>query len=278
MRAKPSRPVANAPDPLFLHYVGIDYSGAATTTSSLPGLRIFHAIANDAPAEVPAPAGAKKYWTRKGLAHWLLDFLVGRPRTIVGIDHGFSFPIDYFDQHHLAHDWSRFLDDFHKHWPTDGDNVYVDFVRDGALGIAHLRGGRTTWRRLTEQRSRSAKSVFHFDAQGSVAKSTHTGLPWLRFLRARAPETVRFWPFDTWTPAPGESIIAEVYPRLCRDQLAPAPDTPAGLTPDQHDAWAVARWIQQSDLEGTLAQQFCPSLTNEEKARAAIEGWILGVR
>lgn len=28
-----------------------------------------------------------------------------------------------------------------------------------------------------------AKSAFHFDVQDSVAKSTHCGLPWLRYLR-----------------------------------------------------------------------------------------------
>jgi len=42
------------------------------------------------------------------------------------------------------------------------------------------------WRRLTEHRA-GAKSVFHFDVQGSVAKSTHAGLPWLRYIRSRAP-------------------------------------------------------------------------------------------
>ena len=57
-----------------------------------------------------------------------------RPPTLVGIDHGFSFPIAYFDIHGLPYDWPSFLDDFHGHWPTDEDNVYVDFVRDGAVG------------------------------------------------------------------------------------------------------------------------------------------------
>lgn len=33
--------------------------------------------------------------------------------------------------------------------------------------------GNAHWRRLTEERAGAAKSVFHFDVQGSVAKSTH---------------------------------------------------------------------------------------------------------
>jgi hypothetical protein len=30
--------------------------------------------------------------------------------------------------HRLKPDWSAFLDDFRRHWPTD-ENIYVDFVR-----------------------------------------------------------------------------------------------------------------------------------------------------
>ena len=42
---------------------------------------------------------------------------------------------------------------------------------------APARMGNARWRRLTEERAGSAKSVFHFDVQGSVAKSTHSGFP-----------------------------------------------------------------------------------------------------
>ena len=63
--------------------------------------------------------------------------------TLVGIDHGFSFPLRYFKQHGLSLDWSSFLDDFQRHWPTDED-IYVDFVRDGSRGNAAARSG---WRR-----------------------------------------------------------------------------------------------------------------------------------
>ena len=63
--------------------------------------------------------------------------------------------------------------------------------------------GNARRRRLTEERAGGAKSVFHFNVQGSVAKSTHAGIPWLRFIRQRLGDCVHFWPF-----------IAEVYPAL----------------------------------------------------------------
>ena len=51
--------------------------------------------------------------------------------TLVGIDHGFSFPLAYFDRNGLPQDWPKFLVDFQKHWPTDEPRAYIDFIRDG---------------------------------------------------------------------------------------------------------------------------------------------------
>ncbi len=99
------------------------------------------------------------------------------------------------------------------HWPTDQDHMYVDFIRCGAHGNGAARLGNTRWRRLTELRAGAAKSVFHFDVQGSVAKSTHSGIPWLRYLRRQLGEKVFFWPFDGWDIPPGRSAVVEVYHR-----------------------------------------------------------------
>lgn len=200
--------------PLFHRYIGIDYSGAGTPISSLKGLRVYSAGRDSPPTEVQPPAGSKKYWTRRGIAEWLAEQLQADHGTIVGIDHGFSFPIRYFEVHHLLPDWSSFLDDFQRHWPTDGDHVYVDFIRDGLRGDGTDRMGNAHWRRLTEERARSAKSVFHFDVPGSVAKATHTGIPWLRYLRQKLADKIHFWPFDGWEFPAGRSVIAEVYPSL----------------------------------------------------------------
>jgi hypothetical protein len=54
----------------------------------------------------------------------LVERLFNGPLTLVGIDHGFSFPLQYFERHGLPLDWPSFLDDFQRHWPTDED-IYV---------------------------------------------------------------------------------------------------------------------------------------------------------
>ena len=109
--------------PLFEHYIGIDYSGAKTPISSLPGLRVYVADRLLPPKEVQPPPSPRKYWTRRGTAEWLSDRLTEKLPTLVGIDHGFSFPLNYFEKYDLLRNWPAFLDDFQQHWPTDNDNT-----------------------------------------------------------------------------------------------------------------------------------------------------------
>ena len=256
----------------FTRTIGIDYSGARTAEDGLKGLRIYCAEDGEAAQEVLPPPGPRKYWSRRGVAKWLAATLAQGPPTIVGVDHGFSFPLRYFEAHHLAPDWPAFLEDFQRHWPTDLANTYVDFVRDGLVGNGAARSGDSRWRRLTETRSGAAKSVFHFDVQGSVAKSTHSGLPWLLYLRRELGDRLHFWPFDGWSIPAGKSAITEVYPALCK-RAYPVGDR----TPDQHDAFAVASWLGDADRSGRLGSLLQPGLTPSERLVAEVEGWILGV-
>jgi hypothetical protein len=258
--------------PAFSNYVGIDYSGAETPRSSLKGLRVYMADRTTPPSEVQPPPSQRKYWTRRGIAEWLVERFTKNQPTLVGIDHGFSFPVQYFEAHGLPLNWSAFLDDFQHHWPTDEDYVYVDFVRHGSVGNGAARTGNPRWQRLTEVRARATKSVFHFDVQGSVAKSTHSGLPWLRYLRLQVGNSVHFWPFEGWEIPVGRSAVVEVYPSLWRQSFAPE-----GRNADQHDAYSIAARMRQADLDGSLNDFLNPSLTSAERTIAEIEGWIFGV-
>ena len=258
--------------PFLDRYIGIDYSGAQTPTSSLKGLRVYMADRTLSSIEVQPPPSLRKYWTRPSIAEWLVERMFEDRPTLVGIDHGFSFPLRYFETHHLPPDWPTFLDDFQQQWPTDGDHTYVDFVRDGTVGKGAVRSGNPRWRRLTEERAGTAKSVFHFDVQGSVAKSTHTGLPWLRYLHHQVGTQVHFWPFDGWDIPTGRSVVAEVYPSLWSRSLERE-----GRNADQHDAYSVSEWMRRADFDSSLAGFLNPSLTPAERTAARIEGWILGI-
>jgi len=149
--------------------------------------------------------------------------------------------------------------------------MYVDFIRDGLYGKGTARSGNARWRRLTEERCR-AKSVFHFDVQGSVAKSTHAGLPWLRFLRQKLGRQLHFWPFEGWMPPLGRSVIVEVYPALWSRGF-PA----ERRNSHQHDAYSVARWMRENDAVGSLSFHLQSELGATDRATAITEGWIFGV-
>jgi hypothetical protein len=264
-------------------FLGIDYSGAKTPASRLPGLQVYAAEpGHKGCLKVHSPNRSKSgkwaNWTRAEVAALLLHEMRGDKRVLAGIDHCFSMPWTYFRRYGLG-TWPEFLDDFVQHWPTHGEHVTVDHVREGVLhrdGKApppNQRIGGNDEFRLAERWTSSAKSVFQFDMQGSVAKSSHAGIPWLKWLRDQAGDRIHFWPFDGWKPAPGKSVILEVYPSLFRNRYGRE-----DRTADEQDAFATPRWMADMDARGVLEEYFSPPLTDLDKAIAACEGWIFGVR
>ena len=251
----------------FSHYVGIDYSGASHAAARTATIQVYHAE-QDAPGQtVRSPASTSKSrrnWNRRETFEWLKEFLEDHSRVIVGIDHGFSFPLSYFRRYRLS-SWDAFLEDFSQHWPREPEATVDDFRQRGT------RMGHASDRRTTEEWTSSAKSVFQFDVQGSVAKSTHAGLPFLHELRTHLPR-VHFWPFDGLSVPANRSVVAEIYPSLVRNRYPRA-----GRSPDQQDAYAVCRWLQEMDRQFGLERFFHPPLSPEHQNRAKLEGWILGV-
>ncbi len=237
----------------FDTFIGIDYSGAETPKSRLKGLQVYAAQAGTADAQewnspTPSNNGQRVNWTRREVADRLLQEVNKGTRFLAGIDHGFSMPMSYFAR-------------------------YGNLFRSGDAPPPDTRTGTADEFRLTERWTSSAKSVFLFDVQGSVAKSTHAGIPWLKWLRDQAGDRLHFWPFDGWTPARGKSVIVEVYPSIFRSRYPRD-----RRTLDQQDAYATVKWMASMDAHGALAGYFAPPLTVAERAVADLEGWILGVR
>ncbi len=231
-------------------HIGIDYSGAKTPTSRLPGLQVYAANCGF-PERITPAAPRSRNWTRKEIAIWLIEQARSGRRFIAGIDHGFSFPIRHFERYKLT-SWPDFLNDFCQYWPTDDDTTSVDSIRRRDEG-APDRIGEPTELRLTEKWTSSAKSVFQFDIQGSVAKSTHAGIPWLERIRGEVGNKVHIWPFDGWDWLDDRSVIAEVYPSIFRNRF-PREDR----TVDQQDAYAIASWLTEADDHGVMARYFDP--------------------
>ncbi len=252
----------------FAAHCGIDYSGAKTAHDRLPGLRIFLSKDLGEPQEIRQPSDPLRHWSRAGLAEWLIDLLGDTVPTLVGIDHAFSFSETYFKEQRLSGDWTSFLRDFQRRCPADEPGRRV---RDLALGPdRRSKWGDARSRRIVDCRT-GGKSVFHFNVPGSVAHSTHAGVPWLLRIREARPD-VHFWPFDGWLPPAGRSVIAEVYPALFSHNKPPD-----GLTNDQRDAWRVAKAFRNADIDGELPGWFTSAVSSEERVIAEREGWMLGV-
>lgn len=258
---------------MFERFIGIDYSGAQTPETRLKGLQVFVALAASSaePQRIGPPSRARANWTRRELYTWLLDTLRDGVPTLVGIDHGFSFPVEYFERHGLAHDWPGFLEDLLAHWPTGERGISIKRIRAGEVGQGAQRSGSAKWRRACERLTR-AKSVFHFDVPGSVAMSTHAGLAWIHALRVELGAGLHCWPFDGWRIPAGRSAVAEVYPSLWKANWHPGK-----RTADEHDAYVVVAWLRNAQASGALARFLEPNLPHELQEPADIEGWILGV-
>jgi len=72
---------------------------------------------------------------------WLSCFPKARQHWWVSIT---AFRLLYFERFGLKRDWHTFLDDFHNHWPTDGNTVWVRNVLRGEVGSADRRMGDMT--------------------------------------------------------------------------------------------------------------------------------------
>ena len=279
---------------MFSRYIGIDYSGQGLPTRGTAKLAACEAVCNSDPVVVPAKGTGGETWSRKAIAKWLVSELQGECEpTVVGIDHGFSFPIDYFKRYEIPeNNWCRFLDDFQKHWPTNDQGVTVrsEYIKQVKRMIGCETGayrfGAPDWFRLTDPvKPRQAASVFDFLAgPREVARSAHAGIPWLRYVRRKlrkANAKVHLWPFDSWNVRVGWSAIVEVYPGHWNNPYKSDADK-QGLSNDERDAYTAARWMSEQDQKGSLRQFFNPDcfqppLSETERRRAKTEGWILGV-
>lgn len=250
----------------FSRYIGIDYSGAASPQSRLPGLQVY-AASGDAPAVRLSPLRGR-HWSRQEVAQFCAAAVSTAEPVIVGIDHAFSFPWTYMQRHAIT-TWAQFLDDFCQHWPTAEPGARVAELR--ARNSARV--GQAAELRLCERWTAGPKSVFQFGMQGQVATSTHAGLPWIRWLRDRPDTRLHFWPFDGFNVPAGSCVIAEVYPSLFRRRYPRD-----ARSADEQDAFAVAQWLADMDRVGGLQRYLqAPPLSAEQVRTVHVEGWILGV-
>lgn len=261
---------------MFEHYIGIDYSGKGSPRQKHTAIQIYESRAD----ALPVRAAGQASWSREGtyrfLANRLEEQRAGRRGAmIVGMDHGLSFPLSYFEEttpvKPAFHDWMAFMHHFDAIWGGVKERPV------SSIAAPTLPYGNPWELRLTEKFTSSAKSVLNLNPTLiSVAFSTHAGLPWLYELRRRYADVLHVWPFDGLVPVGGRSVIAEAYPSLFYNRY----EYPPELTKrDEKDAYAVSLWLREQDAGGVLQRYMnLPTLTaSQREAVVPLEGWILGV-
>ena len=274
----------------FQRTIGIDYSGAGKPNDSRPNIRVYvtknGGVACEKRPNYPSNP-LKLHWTRPKLAEWLIEELAKSIPTIVGIDHAFSFPEAYFKEHNISRNWNKFLDDFHRHWPTDEHPINCLRTGDNSLAKkASARCGKICWFRETEEwckkQGQIPSSVFLFYSQKQVGPSTHTGLSYLwKMRKCKALSNLHFWPFDGWEVETGKSCLVEAYPSLYKNSYLKDENYPrekSRILQDRRDAHAVASWLRDKDKKGQLQSylDLRKTLPKEALERAKYEGWIIG--
>ncbi|MFC5652974.1 hypothetical protein ACFPYJ_28485 [Paenibacillus solisilvae] len=261
---------------MFERYIGIDYSGKGLPRQKHTAIQIFESTA----AEEPCRAWGRSSWSREGVHLYLAESLeaqrAGRQGAmIVGMDHGLSFPLSYFQDaargKPVLRSYDEFLTHFDQHWGG------VKELPVSAIQSPTLPYRNPTELRLTEKFTSSAKSVLNLNPTLiSVAFSTHAGIPWLCELRRSFGDVLHVWPYDGLIPADNKSVIAEVYPSLLYSRYTYPEEL---VKRDEKDAYAVSQWLREQDAGGTLCHYMSLlTLTSQQRDEIVpLEGWILGV-
>ena len=244
--------------PVFARYIGIDYSGAQTPTASLKGPARLSGRSSIAARRGAAAAVAAKIldaaWRRRVASRAARR----REPTLVGIDHGFSFPLRYFEAHGLEPDWPAFLDDFQRHWPTDEETpmsilcatASATARRDGQCPLAAVDRGTAAARNRSS--ISTCRDRWRSPPMPGFRGCASSANGWASaFISGRS----------TVGTFRGRSAIAEVYPALWSRGFARA-----DRTGDQHDAYTIAAWLSRADRDGSLAAFLKPALTPSERA------------
>lgn len=274
---------------MFERFIGIDWSGSGRCGASNSGLAIA-----EGGSEGPPPARPTSRVSRIAVTDWLVAQLgPDTPRTVVGLDFAFGFPVGAHKLMYGTSCWNDFALSVSGDLSCDGRQSSGTPARDLAYKINEKFEGAGPFRdnetrsdfrfyvehgvpyfRMTENCVPQAISPWYIGSGATVALSTLTGIAALgRLLKKRAEGVCRFRVFPFEEIDPRSHLIVEVYPAIWAD-----PRRDEGKNEHVRDAKRIVRGLR--GLTERDLQLPAPDLTPWAvcpRCRVREEGWIVGV-
>lgn len=224
----------------------------------VPPLKRVEVFATDCEVS-PSPVRATPWdehngWTLEGITDWLVRLVDSEISFIAGINHRLSFPSPFCEDRNLL--------------------TWLDVLAASLTDNSPCRSfsGFPDNRRQTERWGTSLTSMFNLRTESLYADARLFNLSWLKSLRDRTHEKLHIWPFDGWSPNPGQSVLVECY-APCNGIAFPDYYKREG----EQNAYIMAKWLARVDLHRVMKDFLCPKLPDQVRQDAAREGWILGV-
>lgn len=273
--------------PEFDQYIFADYSGAKKERAQKKAI-VLAISSGGVEVSLTHHTRDELFEVLKNLLH---DAHQQGKRVIGGVDHSYSFPVGFYEiitAQPWSH-WDQMLEMFEneqgdmREWASRVNEqikkrLQVDYgpfwgphfqeVRNPNFPF-HTTGMKE--RRLVEENCRKMKPIYQIGGNGSVGLQALYGIAYLARLRKYCKEqNIPFfcWPFDGWQLPTRGHVWMEVYPTLYNQ----------GKRGDEEDASACVVEIAKLDSIGEL-RRMCEEvgLREEERLRASLEGWVLGV-
>jgi len=209
-------------------FVGIDWTGAQPA-------RAVAVAACDSNGLVSPVWPRDRYWRRQEVADWIAAEIASGRRILAGFDFGFAMPwvdgvgyldgrvpdvTDMFALWDLIDQASGGGEDDFAGAAVQDPRLFPSFWINGPTP-AHWGDGSTKRRRVEVVAAQTGAgtpvSLFKLAAAAKqVGKASLAGMRTLKRLRGLAGDRLAVWPAEQ--PAPGQSVVMEIYPTLFRKQ------------------------------------------------------------
>lgn len=287
--------------PLFDVYIAVDYTGSHDVGVQKGSIAF-------AELERGATPDVRKGFTRSTVADHLLERIIDHnqrgKRVLFGFDFQYSFPKGFWNAlTGLPEGWASILQCMAK--GVAGLPPICEEPESNARKWAHEANKRIARRLRTKvgpfwgphfspqptdpkfpfspgifEKFRTTEycwagfkpsaPIFQLGGRGTVGLQSLCGMPHLFYLHNNCLKhkiALQCWPFDGWDPNNSAHFLVEWYPAIQNQ----------GQRSHEQDAKACVEWARDVDEKGQMSKYLLPNLLDNDKAKAAVEGWILGV-